>query len=548
MKKRVITIIKKYRYTSILLGLFLIICGVHYPLLSLGFFSDDYHMLKIVSETTQSLAQLFTTNLIETNVGHSYGPIFKLLFIAEYNVFGLEPLGYHIISLVLHVACTFGVYLFVHRLFKTYSLSLAAAGIFSVLPVHVEALAWVGVQPHLIAACGYIYCLYSYLVYKETGKHRYFIVSLVLFTFALFAKDIAITGVIAILCTEWYVWATTPIAQPSYIWRQVWKTTIRAFPYVCITLLYLLLRSHATGSASASYTGALQLNIQNMVHMGIQMITAMWFPGARVAFGRMMYEHILLITLISGTMLSYALYWGRKQKAWTLCVFLYLISLVPYTFLSFNQINEEGNRYVYLSSLFGIIVWIYVLQRVIKKIVGAYHYAWYAGIIVCICALSFYSTIHRFTAWQLADNMVKQIVKTPLQVSTEEMYVFLGLPDNIDGAQVFRNGIVEAFLLEQTLPIDQAERIPIYTQFSTKHVTQNLTVEVSTSTNNIKITSSISAKGFTGFGAFVSSQGTFSLSNWDPWGSVGDTIEILPQQSMTLMVYSHGQLVPHRVE
>src|ERR1044071_146230 len=45
-----------------------------------------------------------------------YRPLFTMLFTVEYKLFGLRPQGWHLVSLLLHILCSVGVYAVLQRL------------------------------------------------------------------------------------------------------------------------------------------------------------------------------------------------------------------------------------------------------------------------------------------------------------------------------------------------------------------------------------------------------------------------------------------------
>src|SRR3972149_10838390 len=72
-----------------------------------------------------------------------YRPVQLLAYLGLYQVAGLNPFAYHLVNVLLHVACTWLVFLVARRLLQEQGLSLAAALLFATHPIHTEAVAWV---------------------------------------------------------------------------------------------------------------------------------------------------------------------------------------------------------------------------------------------------------------------------------------------------------------------------------------------------------------------------------------------------------------------
>jgi len=553
MKKKATTILNNHKERLVFLSIGVIIFLVHGPLLRLGFFSDDYHMLHIVAQNTQSIIDIFKTNLLGTNIGHSYGPVFKLLFIAEYKLFGLNPLGYHVVSLLLHFFATIAVY-YVAKIFAPKSqIPAAAAILFSVMPVHVNAIAWISVQPHLLATVGFLCAIMWYLTYKNTNRVQWLVLSLVATGIALGAKDTAITILPIIGIIELFTYKKRQVQKGSTTKHQTFnavlsdmkKRAIGVLPYIMITLGYLLLRSHATGSATAAYTGSLAVNFGNMERMFTEMTAAIFFPEWRMHLAVFMHTGAYVVLPIAIGFFGVLLYLIRKNKGMVLLLSLYVVSTVPFLFVAFNQINEEGNRYVYLSSTIAVILCSICLHLLTIHHKKRQHL--FALLIMLIFFINIQATQLRFSYWQTADTLVKELIHSENidQLDEQTPYTIIALPDNVQGAQVMRNAIFEAIELERGKKLT-GERIPMYKYHDAFKPTQELTVSYKDS--QIEIIRTYDHNGFTGFGAFESPTGLYTITNWDKWGSIGDSITITPSTLKQLLYVSHGQLRLEKVE
>jgi protein O-mannosyl-transferase len=79
-----------------------------------------------------------------------YRPFMHVFYAAAYALAGPQPWAYHLLNVVLQTACAIGVYVFSDQLCRRWScrerypaLPLLAALLFSVHPVHAEAVAWI---------------------------------------------------------------------------------------------------------------------------------------------------------------------------------------------------------------------------------------------------------------------------------------------------------------------------------------------------------------------------------------------------------------------
>ena len=133
-----------------------------------------------------------------------YHPLVTLTYKAEYSFFGLAPRPYHITNLELHLAnCLSVFYLFVLLGWRRGAAFLGAL-LFGVHPVHVEPVAWISGRKELLWGLFSFWTLNCYLKYIDTGKTRFFIVSLVCFILSVLSKPFALILVLALPLADLY--------------------------------------------------------------------------------------------------------------------------------------------------------------------------------------------------------------------------------------------------------------------------------------------------------------------------------------------------------
>ena len=96
--------------------------------------------------------------------GDYYRPVFLLWFRLNHAMFGVNPEGWHLTTVLCHVAATWLVFRLVRRLAASPWIAFSAATLFALHPVHIESVAWVsGVTDPLLA----IFLLGSFLAYLQ---------------------------------------------------------------------------------------------------------------------------------------------------------------------------------------------------------------------------------------------------------------------------------------------------------------------------------------------------------------------------------------------
>src|SRR5512140_284964 len=135
-------------------GTFLLYCGT----LAFKFVYDDrMQILENVSITRWSYApQYFTKNvwaLIDPHIlANYYRPLFLLWLRINYALFGLNPTGWHFLSVGLHVVAVLQVFWLGRRLLKSEWAAASAGALFAAHPVHIESVTWIsGVTDPMLA-------------------------------------------------------------------------------------------------------------------------------------------------------------------------------------------------------------------------------------------------------------------------------------------------------------------------------------------------------------------------------------------------------------
>ena len=186
----------------LLLGaLFIILAtlAAYWPVFSAGFIWDDdaYVTDNALLSAPDGLSQIWFS-------AHSQSQYFPLVFTTlrvEYALWGLNPVGYHVFNVCLHIVNA----LLVWALLKRLNLPRAwlAAAIFALHPVQVETVAWVTELKNTESTLFYLLAVFAWLNFCD-GKGRWFYaLALALHALALFAKTTACTLPAVLLLVLW---------------------------------------------------------------------------------------------------------------------------------------------------------------------------------------------------------------------------------------------------------------------------------------------------------------------------------------------------------
>ena len=145
-----------------------------------------------------------------------YRPLVTISYIFDYAVWGLNPKGFHLTNLILHILTSIIIYLLALEILKKSWPSLIAALIFALHPVHTEAVTWIVGRAEVMAGLFYFIAFLLYIkagesISLETGC----LLAQISLIFCAFSKEMAITLPILLFVYDYYFVLKNPSPQPS---------------------------------------------------------------------------------------------------------------------------------------------------------------------------------------------------------------------------------------------------------------------------------------------------------------------------------------------
>ena len=192
-----------------LLGLALLIGVSYFPATQAGFVWDD----KLVTTLTAirdwgGIAELWFapgSAYLQGDVGEGhYWPLTYSTFWLEHKLWGLNPVGYHVVNILLHFANTALLWCLLLRLAVPGAWLVAA--VFAVHPLHVESVAWIIERKDVLSALFYLTAVLGWIRFVEEPRRERYILVLALFVAGLLSKSIVVTLPATLLIYHWWQW------------------------------------------------------------------------------------------------------------------------------------------------------------------------------------------------------------------------------------------------------------------------------------------------------------------------------------------------------
>ena len=327
---------------SIRFGLIsLLLLGVYANTLNHQFVWDDLEII-VKNSFLESFANIPTFFLSADKIEHAVGyyrPLTCVSFAIDRAMWGLNPVGFNVTNLLLHIIVALVFYKVVVALFHRENLAFVATLIFSLHPMAGEVVNFhSGGRNTLLCAC---FALLSLLFYIK--KNTLF--SLLCFTLAIFSKEFGLLMPLAFLLYDRIV------ASEKRSWRVYFLALI---PIAC----YFILRTIAVGKGNLFESANLLFGILYTPEAVVTYAKNMMFPWLLKTIYDKYYDISLLrfVIAVSACLgLAGVAILFRKKKELIFSIIWFLLFLLPVTNIVPLGVALTADRYAYFS-LFGFSI------------------------------------------------------------------------------------------------------------------------------------------------------------------------------------------------
>lgn len=143
-------------------------------------------------------------NIFSQYVMGNYHPLTILTFAIEYQFFGPNETGYHIINLLLHLLNVVLVFYVINLLVNKPTVALVASLLFGIHPMHVESVAWAAELKDLLYTFFFLASYILYLKYLNSQQRKLYVFSLLLFFLSLLSKAMAASLPAVLILTDYF--------------------------------------------------------------------------------------------------------------------------------------------------------------------------------------------------------------------------------------------------------------------------------------------------------------------------------------------------------
>jgi hypothetical protein len=400
---------KKYS-VYLLPVLALITLAVFSPVLWNGFisFDDDifvYANSNIASGINFEVVRWAFTTGYEAN----WVPLSILSHAFDVQLFGLNPAGHHAVNLLLHIANSCLLFLFLKRATGLPWQSAAVAFLFALHPLHVESVAWVAERRDVLSTFFMMLTLYWYTCYTENKSARLYCLSLLFFVLGLLSKPMLVSLPILLLLLDWWPLNRTACSERSGQWKILLQLFTEKIPFYLLSLCSSIITyrvQQAVGELPQGYTLVSRLG-KSCIAYTTYLYKTIWPVDLAVLYPfskyppsnlKIMASVIILVIITAAVLLFY------KRYPFLITGWLwFFVTLLPV--IGLIQIGQHtvADRYTYvpLTGLFIIVVW--GLSRLLEQ--WRYRNIFLSGAAVCAIAAMSWLTVIQLHHWRNSETL-----------------------------------------------------------------------------------------------------------------------------------------------
>ena len=314
-----------------------------------------------------------------------YRPMTYISFLFDRSIWGLNPVGFNITNIILHIAVVLLFYRVVFALFKKEQMAFVAALIFSLHPVAVESVNFhAGGRNTLLSACFALLALLLYI-------NKRWIPAIISFTVAIFSKEFALLLPLVLIAYDRFI-----VSE-----KRRW---VAYLPYLAAIICYLALRSFAVAHGNLLKTIQLSDNLLLIPKIVVSYLKNMIFPvNLKVIYDvspDMTVTSFIAYSVLLMAVIGAAVIFRNKNEI-AFSAGWFLLFLLPVTGIVPLGTALIADRYAYFALMGFSLALASVICRGNKRVVVA------VTAVLCVCYAAI--DLQRNTIWKNMPSLYMQM-------------------------------------------------------------------------------------------------------------------------------------------
>jgi cytochrome c-type biogenesis protein CcmH/NrfG len=330
---------------------------------------DDQGYVVENSQVQQGLTLATLRWALTSTDATNWHPLTWLSHALDCQLFGLNPAGHHLTSVLLHVLNSVLLFLLLVRVTGATVRSFLVAALFALHPINVESVAWIAERKNVLCMFFILLTLGAYGWYARRPNVGRYLVVAVLFVLALAAKPMAVTLPFALLLLDfWPLRRVTSQQSPSEIFPvpavRFWRLALEKLPLLLLSAGSSIITMIAQRTAVATNQDVpLPVRLVNACYAYSMYVVRAFWPWRLASFYpyegyRLPVWQFVLCVLFLLALTTFV--WRMRARGYfPVGWFWFLGTLVP--MIGLVQVGDQAmaDRYAYLPliGIFVMVVW-----------------------------------------------------------------------------------------------------------------------------------------------------------------------------------------------
>ncbi len=362
---------EQYRNISLCILLMVAILVVYWQVQYFDFIDLDDNIYVIENPYVQSgLSYQGLIWAFSTTHTTNWHPLTWLSFMLDYDLYRLNPAGYHWTNILFHIANTILLFLVLKRMTGEAWKSSFVAILFAIHPINVESVAWIAERKNVLSTFFWLLTMLTYVFYAESPSVKRYLLILISFIMGLMVKPMLVTLPIVLLILDY--WPLNRIqsghreTSKRYPWADIiplLREKLALFVIAGISSIVTVYAAMTGGAIRSLDSFPMDVRIANAFVSYVMYLNKMVWPQNLAAFypheGMIAQWKVVAACLSILGFTVFVLYASRRFRYLSMGWFWYLVTMVPVIGLVQVGYHAMADRYAYipLIGIFIIISW-----------------------------------------------------------------------------------------------------------------------------------------------------------------------------------------------
>ncbi|MDH5365662.1 MAG: tetratricopeptide repeat protein [Cyclobacteriaceae bacterium] len=365
-----------------------------------------------------------------------YTPLTLLSYAVDYKVYQLNPFGYHLTNLVIHLLNSALVFVLILKIVGNRWSATIVTLLFAIHPLNVETVAWISSRKDLLFSFFYLSGLIWYINYLTSKNVKLLYLTFLMFVFSSLSKPTALTFPAVLIVLDYYYYNKITL---NFFLNKIHYFLISGALFA--SGLISALRVNPFDVEPFGYT-ILEKIVLALYSLGYYLFHAI-FPHNLTNFHAYPYKGNNIINMeywigaiIVIAIISLVIKYRKKAFYYFLGIMLFFMVIGPVIRVIPSGYPIVAERYFYLAST-GLFMFIVVIITAFKK----HDTIKYVSIFVFLFVILAFAKINndRISDWKNSITLWKSTIK----VNPNLYFAYMKLGDAYADAGRIENAVIE---------------------------------------------------------------------------------------------------------